>query len=95
MPKELTLTRSAFPWGQGSTSVGTCSFHCWNGTRKISLDLFCRGVRYSLFGLGVLKLIFGGTMRCSSARMPLIRLVSPAAPSEWPTFGLTCRQHSG
>lgn len=42
-----------------------------------------------LLGLGVLNLMLGGITRCSSARIALIKLVIPDAPSECPTFGFT------
>ena len=34
--------------------------------------------------------MLGGIVSFSKARTTLIRLVMPDAPSEWPTFGLTC-----
>jgi hypothetical protein len=42
-----------------------------------------------LLGLGVLKLTFGGIVRCSNAKSPLIIEVLPLADSEWPTLDLT------
>lgn len=45
---------------------------------------------YLLFGFGVTKLIFGGIVLFSRARTALMILVSPDAPSPWPTFGFTC-----
>ena len=60
------------------------------GLRKTSSQNLLQGhLDNSLFGLGVLKLMFGGMMPFSRARTALIRLVRPLAPSEWPTFGLT------
>jgi len=35
-----------------------------------------------LLGFGVLKFMLGMTVRCSSSKTHLIKLVSPAAPSE-------------
>lgn len=43
-----------------------------------------------LFGLGVLKLMLGGIVLCSSASTIFMMLDSPDAPSPWPMFGLTC-----
>lgn len=42
-----------------------------------------------LFGLGVSKLMFGGMIFFSSARVVLMRPTSPDAPSAWPRFGFT------
>lgn len=43
----------------------------------------------SLLGFGLSSLILGGITPFSSARMHLIRLLSPEDPSECPTFGFT------
>lgn len=44
---------------------------------------------YLLDGFGFVKCVLGGIILFSSARADLIMAVSPDAPSEWPTFGLT------
>lgn len=42
-----------------------------------------------LFGLGFLKLMFGGMVLFSSAKTIFMILESPDAPSPWPMFGFT------
>ncbi len=42
-----------------------------------------------LFGLGVVSFIFGGMILCSNAKIDLMRLLMPEAPSECPRFGFT------
>lgn len=75
IPKELTLILWGLRSGHGVGSRGTCKLASANG----------------ILGFGVWKWIFGGIVLCSSDRMALIMLVIPEAPSEWPTFGFTCR----
>lgn len=48
-----------------------------------------RGVWQLLLGFGVVKWAFGGITLFSRARTAFITLVTPEAPSEWPTLGLT------
>ena len=42
-----------------------------------------------LLGFGVVKFIFGGMVSFSNAKIALIMLEIPAAPSPWPTFDFT------
>ena len=48
-----------------------------------------KDIEHLLFGFGFLKLILGGMVRFSKAKVILMRLVMPEAPSECPTFGFT------
>lgn len=73
IPKEFTLARSKRSAGHGVGSFGTRSLLSSHG----------------IFGLRVVSFIFGGITRFSRARIHLIMLVMPDAPSEWPTLGLT------
>lgn len=90
------LIRSALSEGKGIGWIGTDSFFSLNGTRTDSqtqVHLAHRKVvapgNDLLLGLGVLNLMFGGMVLCSSASTHLIKLVIPEDPSPWPTFGLT------
>lgn len=62
----------------------TCSLKTITGLR----EGVCRNLKMPslnrVLGFGVVKLIFGGMICFSRARAVLIRLVTPAAPSEWP-----------
>ncbi len=74
MPMELTPAMSGRP---GSASSGRRSVLTKKG-------LFSK----SISGLGVRKWMFGGSSRCRSASAVLIRPVTPAARSRWPTLAL-------
>ena len=55
----------------------------------IRYHTFGLGDRSLLFGFGVVKLIFGGIVMCSSDSTALMMLVIPEAPSPCPKFGFT------
>ena len=74
MPKALTPAHAGCRWaGQGVARVLT-----WKGLAA-----------KSICGLGTEKLMAGGSVRCLSAMIVLIRPVTPAAASRWPMLLLT------
>jgi hypothetical protein len=83
-PKELTLILSCRLAGHGNAAVGTTSFASLNGTVSLyqQMHLVATGNQDVLLGFGLLNLMFGGIVLCSKARIPLITLVIPEAPSE-------------
>lgn len=98
MPYELILMRSALFSGHGVGSRGTVNlsashatedcYHCPKGG-GIFFFTFLRG-DHSLLGLGSSNLMFGKMVRFSRDKVAFMTLVSAAALSLWPRFGLLC-----
>lgn len=59
----------------------------WNWRTLVYVPVNCIINEVLLSGLGVTKCAFGGITFLLRARAALMMLVSPDAPSEWPTFG--------
>jgi hypothetical protein len=90
IPKELILILSARSGGNGVATTGTVKLYSEKGT-EVSVRFYrCPMlVTNLLFGLGALSFIFGGMVLCSNAKIDLMRLLIPEAPSECPRLGFT------